>query len=129
MKEISLEQSIRRSADVNRRLVLPTGERTQRTWPLCLTCGREVEAAEIKNVNTKGCEIWARCHGKEDFYKVTWKVPVAAVGADILDDVNVGWSIRRAMSDGVFFDPHHIPDFSHLIKPAEKPNPGMIILS
>ncbi len=108
MKEISLEGSIIKSAHVNRTLVLPSGQRTQRTWPLCLTCGREVEAAEIKNVNSKSCEIWARCHGKEDYYRVTWQVPVNSTQDDILEDVNVGWAIRRAIADGTFFDPIHI---------------------
>ncbi len=113
MKEISLEGSIIKSAKVNRTLVLPTGERTQRNWPLCLTCGREVDAAKIENVNNKSCEIRAWCHGKEDYYKVKWDVPVTGTAADdILEDPSVGWAIKRAMQDGVFFETTHSFDFS-----------------
>lgn len=119
MKETSLEHSIREAAKFNRDLVLPEGQRTYRTWPMCATCMKEVEAAETVNVNTKSCEIRAICtHGQgpgyeeEDFYKVTWPVPVQSVGNDILEDPNVGWAIRRAMADGLFFKRSHQFDFS-----------------
>jgi hypothetical protein len=121
MKEKTLEQSIREAA-INNRIVVPgmaEGERTRSTWPMCMTCLKEVEAAEVVNVNTKSCEIRAICthgegpgHEREDFYRVVWQVPVAAVGADILEDENVGWAIRRAMADGLFFQPAHQFDFS-----------------
>lgn len=105
MKSKNLERSIREAAHHNRTMVFAPGERTRRSWPLCLTCGREVDAAEIKNVNSTSCEIWARHHGKEDFYKVTWDVPVLKSTDEILEDLNVGWAIKRAMADGTFFNP------------------------
>lgn len=108
MKEIDLEESIRKAAHVNRNLYLPTGERTSRNWPLCLTCGREVDAAFLENVNNTSCEVRGLCHGKEDFFRIKWKVPVHGKSSDdILDDPNVGWAIKRAMSDACFFDPRH----------------------
>lgn len=117
MKSKSLEQSIREAAAHERSLSLNPGDRTYRTWPMCMTCNQEVSAAEIVNINTKSCEIRAICdHGTgidhEDFYKVYWQVPVADVGVDTLDDVNVGWAMKRAVSDGRFFDPKHSFDFS-----------------
>lgn len=121
MKEKTLEQSIREAALKNR-IIIPGQEAEDRAkvgWPMCMTCMKEVEAAEVVNVNTKSCEIRAICtHGEgpghecEDFYRVVWQVPVAAVGADILEDENVGWAIRRAMADGLFFQKEHQFNFS-----------------
>lgn len=110
MKNQSLEQAIRKGAAQRRGLLLPSGSTSKRNWPLCMTCGRDVEAAEIKNVNSRSCELWARCHGAEDYIKVTWDVPVRDASADPLDDKNVGWAIKRAMGDWAPFDPTHIFD-------------------
>ncbi len=112
MRKISLEDLVQESARVRRGGIIVPGGGVKRNWPLCLTCGRDVEAAEIKNANSKGCEIWARCHGKEDFVHVTWNVPVRDATADVLEDKNVGWAIRRAMSDFSPFPPAHQFDFS-----------------
>lgn len=108
MKTIDISDSIRRSAHANKTLVFLPGERTNRTWPLCLTCGRECDAAEIKNVNSTSCEIWASHHGAEDHYKVTWKLYPVSQGNDPLEDPNIGWAINRAIGDGCFFNPEHI---------------------
>jgi len=117
MKTKTLSDSIRQSADVNRKLVLPPGSRTYRSQPLCMTCGREVEAVALENVNNWSCEIRCWCtHGTEtrheDTIKVTWDVPVRGVGNDILEDPNVGWAIKRAMSDVCAFPKEHHFDFS-----------------
>lgn len=60
-------------------------------WPTCGLCGRDVEAVELKNQNSFGVEIWARCHGKEDWYTV--KYPFRIEG----DDEKVQDQIRIAM--------------------------------
>lgn len=77
-------------------IYLPPGMRTSRKWPLCLTCGREVEAVELKNVNSLSVELWARCHGQEDFYTV--KFPYRVDG-DPMEDEKANWSINAAMRD------------------------------
>ncbi len=109
---MDLSEQLRKAAKVNRELVLPSGARTNRTWPLCMSCLREVDSAELMNVNTKGCEIKAGCHGKEDFYKVTWTLSSADVSKDLLDDVNVSWAVKRAMSDFCPFMPENMHDYS-----------------
>lgn len=118
MKEIKLEEHIRRAAAFRRSpgsaLVLPDDQRTQRSWPICMTCGREVESAGIRNVNTRSCEIWASCHGAEDYIKVTWDVPQQDSSKDSLEDPNVGWAIKRAMHDFTPFNPIHIIDTKRL---------------
>jgi hypothetical protein len=73
---------------------------------------REVDSCELMNANSKGCEIKAGCHGKEDYYKVTWELGAADVGKDLLEDVNVGWAIKRAMADFSPFMPENMHDFS-----------------
>ncbi len=112
MKTISLADQIRKAAKVNRELVLPNGGRTNRTWPLCMLCLKEVDSADLMDVSSKGCEIKAGCHGKEDYYKVTWDLAMADSSAPILDDVNVGWAIKRAMADFSPFMPENQHDFS-----------------
>lgn len=67
-------------------------------WPICATCRREVEAVELKNQNSFGVELWARCHGKEDFYKVEY--PYRLVDDDMIQD-----QIRVAMNAFRPFDP------------------------
>lgn len=112
MKTIGLDEQLRKAAKVNRELVFADGTRTNRTWPLCMLCLREVDSAELMNVNNGGCEIKAGCHGKEDYYKVTWTLSSADCSKDPLDDVNVGWAVRRAMSDFCPFMPENQHDFS-----------------
>ncbi len=113
MKSISLEDQIQQAARVNRGgIILPGQQRAKRNWPICLTCGRDVDAVELKNANSTGCEIWAACHGKEDYYKVTWKVPFRDQSKDPLDDKNNGWAVKRAMADFSPFQPEHNFDFS-----------------
>ncbi len=63
-------------------------------WPTCGTCHRDVEAVEMKNANTNGVEIWARCHGKEDWYTVTYPFPIEG---DFNKDEGAMDNIRAAM--------------------------------
>ena len=109
MKHISLHDHIRKSAKVNRDPKLWTpGTRTHRNWPLCLTCGREVDSAELKNVNNKGCDILVHCHGQEDSIHVHWTVGLSDSAANPLEDKNVGWELKRAMADMCAFDLSHM---------------------
>ncbi len=119
MKEIDLTHSIRTKANFERRLVGPDGRpllapgvRTTSQWPMCAICLKEVDSVNLENVNSKSCEIRAKHHGAEDSIKVRWGVPVQAVGNDVLEDPNVGWAIKRAMGDALFFKPEHQFDFS-----------------
>lgn len=93
----------RLSASVNRDLVQVPGQRTQRSWPLCLTCGREVEAVELKDANSFSCTLWARCHGKEDFYII--KFPFRVEG-DPLEDPRSNKHIQQAMYAFCPFNPN-----------------------
>lgn len=108
MKTRSLEHQIQQAAKINRDLALPIGERTWRTWPLCMTCGREVDSVDLKEVSNKGCEIVATHHGAEDAVRVTWKVAQEANANNPLEDRYVGWQLKRALHDTNFFDPSHI---------------------
>lgn len=83
------------------KLILPGGQQAE-NWPLCMTCGRPVDAAELKDVNAHGCVIWAKHHGQEDYYKVTFPFRIEG---DPVDDERANLVIQRAMRDGQFFDP------------------------
>ncbi len=75
-------------------------------WPICKTCGRAVEATELKHEGSNSVEIWARCHGQEDFCKVTF--PFQLKGSISEGDGNVSWAVNRAMKDWLPFDLSHI---------------------
>ncbi len=117
MKEISLGEQIRISAKINRDLVLPLGERTNRTWPLCGTCFKEVCAVELANVNDTSCDLIARCDHQvpngpmfEDSFKVKFEARLD--GADPMTDERANWSLKRAMHDFSPFQPTHHFDTS-----------------
>lgn len=70
-------------------------------WPVCQTCRRDVEAVELKNRNTKGVELWARCHGKEDWFKIDFPYAIPdGSGEDVVND-----HVRIAMNAAKFFEP------------------------
>lgn len=108
MKVIKLTEAIRKAAHHERQLIMMPGERTYRTWPVCMLCGKEVDACNLENANYKSCEIRAKCHGEEDSLKVVWDLPRNSNDGDILEDPHVGWAIKRAMHDFRPFDPIHI---------------------
>ena len=85
-RQKDLIRGVREKAYVNRNGIFrPRTEGDIRAaWPVCQTCKRDVEAVELKNQNSFGVEIWARCHGKEDFY--TLKYPYRIEGND--EEVN-----------------------------------------
>ncbi len=39
-------------------------------WPVCQHCHRDVDSVELKNENSWSVELWAHCHGKEDYYTI-----------------------------------------------------------
>lgn len=74
IKDKKLIDAVRQKAWLNHNGVyVPRVEGDNRSnWPVCQTCKRDVEAVELKNQNSYGVEIWARCHGKEDWYTVKY---------------------------------------------------------
>ncbi len=101
-----LVENIRQTAWENRSgLLVPRVEGDVRTnFPQCRTCGREVEAVELKNWNRHSVELWARCHGKEDWYKIEFPFDIG--GWD--DDSKVVQDhIRIAMRTN-FFNPRNV---------------------
>lgn len=100
MQKKKLIEQVRTSVrDKRTGLYVPRTMGDHRTnWPVCQTCRRDVEAVELKNRNTKSVELWARCHGKEDFYLVEF--PYAIPDKDPVDD-----HVRTAMNAAHFFNP------------------------
>lgn len=99
-----LEQA--RQARIVNGIALPPGMRTSRKWPLCITCGREVEAVELKNWNSKSVELWARCHGAEDYYTVSFPFRIEG---DPLEDERANMNVASAMRDFAPFDVNKVP--------------------
>jgi hypothetical protein len=120
MKSVKLGDHIRISAKKNRDIILPLGERTHRTWPLCCTCFKEVFAVEMANYNNNSCDLIAKCDHQvpggpvyEDSIKVLFEAdldnmdPLVTTG-----DERANWSIKRAMHDFSPFQPEHQFDTS-----------------
>lgn len=102
MKRVAFLDQVRQSAANNRGLILSDGSRTSRNWPLCATCLKDVEAAELKDFNNDSCEIHVRCHGSECFKRVVF--PFRLEG-NPMEDERANWALQRAMGDFVAFDP------------------------
>lgn len=114
MREKGFIEQVRQSAHENR-IWTPLDDiedlRTTRTWPLCLTCGREVEACEMKDISSKGIVVWASCSHRgnknppdEDWYRVTFPFRIEG---DVLSDERANTFLRRAMHDFCPFPRSH----------------------
>lgn len=106
MSNRKLVDNIRRTAWENRSgLYVPRVEGDVKTnWPQCMTCGRDVEAVEQRDFNRHSVELWARCHGKEDFYKVEFPFDIGGWDEDsqVVKD-----HVRIAMRTN-FFNPRNV---------------------
>lgn len=104
-RDRSLFENVRQTAWTNRNgLFVPRvmGD-IPTNFPKCLTCGHEVEAVEQRDFNRHSVELWARCHGKEDFYKVEFPFDIGGWDEDspVVQD-----HIRMAMRT-TFFNPRN----------------------
>lgn len=91
IKDKKLMEAVRGKAFENRNgLYVPRVEGDHRSnWPICQTCMRDVEAVELKNQNSFGVEIWARCHGKEDWYEVKYPYRIEGNEEAVQDQIRV----------------------------------------
>ena len=114
MKSTSIGEQIVHAAKVNRDIILPSGERTTRNWPLCLTCFKEVDACELKDVNPTSCEIVVRCyHGTDTCHEDSYKVNFGfRCDDDPLENERANWAIKRALHDMCPFQQNHQFDTS-----------------
>lgn len=115
MREINLSDTIQNKAAhtrANEAALLVPG-RTNTSWPVCGQCLKECDACNIEDAGPHSCELRAYCHGQEDVVKVTWgNLGLVAQANDILEDPNVGWAIKRAIADTIFFPVENHFDFS-----------------
>ena len=127
MKSKKFMTQIRQAAEVNR-IILPEGTRTQRTWPLCGTCFREVDSVELVEVTHTSCVVLSKCYHLgptspvpegmrpyEDYYRVFFPF---RINGDPLADGDTGWAIKRCLHDHVPFNP---------TETNESMRPGLII--
>lgn len=119
MREKKFIDQVQEAAHENRIWMPPTDGgiedlrhlRTSRNWPLCLTCGREVEAVDLKNVNATSFEVWASCSHKghknppdEDYYRVVFPFRIEG---DVMADERANTFLKRAMHDFCPFPRSH----------------------
>jgi hypothetical protein len=102
VRSIKLIPLVQERARLNKRLVWTPNSGNTRSWPTCKTCLRDVDAVELKNMNSSSVELWARCHGAEDAVRVDYPYRLEdGLNADKEKTLNVA----RAMADVTFFDP------------------------
>jgi hypothetical protein len=102
MKTKGFLHQTRKRAKLNKELITPY---SKPNWPICITCGREVDSAVLENWNRTSVEIRVTHHGAEDFHRVEFPFPV---DGDPQDSDEVNWAIGRAMKDASFFDPTEV---------------------
>lgn len=106
MRDVKFIEQVREAAHQNR-IWTPKDPlrdlRTNRNWPLCLTCGREVEAVDLRNLNATSVEIWAQCSHRgekeppaEDYYRVVFPFRIEG---DPMEDERYNSIVKRAMGD------------------------------
>ena len=94
------------------------GKRTGITWPICLTCGREVYSVNMEDVGPDEVEVRVKCgHGNpnasfEDYAKVKleWHINPSVKEDPHKDDtdpevVNYNKAIEWALRSVKWFDP------------------------
>jgi hypothetical protein len=101
----NLVDQIQKSAGLERQgdLYLPPGARTYRSWPLCMTCMKEVEAAEITDVTNWEVKLKARCHGKTQGISI--RFPYRIESNDVLEDEMANECLKMALKSATMFDP------------------------
>lgn len=119
MKTKDFIRQVQESAQMERdsRLWLSPGQRTTRKWPICRTCGHEVDSVELKNVNAFTVELRATCFHDptlsnpeakehEDFFRM--KFPFR-VDVNHLDDERCYLAVKYAMDAFGPFEPTDVP--------------------
>lgn len=98
MRKKELFEQVRAKAwDTRNGLLVPRHDNDIRsTFPVCQHCHREVEAVELKNENAWSVELWARCHGKEDFYTIKYPFRIEDGAGEVAQEMKQT-NIRAAM--------------------------------
>lgn len=124
MKTKDFIREVQESAQVERdsKLWLKPGQRTTRKWPLCRTCGHEVDSVELKNVDAFNVELRATCYHDpqdmnpdakehEDFFrmKFPFRIDVNNFDRSTEDGERAYLAIKYAMDAFSPFDPNAVP--------------------
>lgn len=70
------------------------------TWPVCMTCHRDVDSVNVEDISTNIVTIRAWCHGKEAIIKMEFPYRIIR-----RDDAEVWPHVMTAINNSTFFDP------------------------
>ncbi len=70
------------------------GDVRNSNWPTCQTCHRDVDSVELKNQNSWSVELWAHCHGKEDYYTIKFPFRLEEGTGDEMRQANIMAAMR-----------------------------------
>ncbi len=98
-----LIEAIRTRAYENRNgLFVPRveGDTKRATWPVCMTCNRDVDSVSVEDVGKHRVTVRAKCHGKEAVFVIEFPYDIRS------RDDETEWShIQNGINSATFFDP------------------------
>ena len=76
------------------------GDTRRASWPVCMTCHRDVDSVNVEDISKDVVTIRARCHGEEAVIKMEFPYRIL----NRHDDETMH-HVRTALNNAVFFDP------------------------
>lgn len=98
-----LIQQIRMRSHENRNgIYVPRveGDRKRASWPVCMTCHRDVDSVNVEDISKNIVTIRATCHGQEAVVKMEFPYGIIR-----RKDKDIWPHVMTAINNSVFFDP------------------------
>ena len=100
-KKKLIDQVRQRSWDQRNGLYVPRTEGdVKTTWPVCMTCHRDVDSVNVEDIGTNTVTIRATCHGQEAVMKMEFPFNIIR-----RKDKDTWPHVMTAINSGTFFDP------------------------
>jgi hypothetical protein len=101
MKKKLIQQVRRRAYEQRNGLYVPRTEGDQKTtWPVCMTCHRDVDSVNVEDIGHNVVTIRARCHDKEAVMKLEFPFRITQ-----REDSETWHHVMTAINSSTFFDP------------------------
>ena len=75
------------------------GDVKRATWPVCMTCRRDVDSVNVEDISTNVVTIRAKCHDKESVIKMEFPFSIIR-----REDKETWEHVMTAINNAVFFD-------------------------
>lgn len=100
-KKKLIQQVRQRSFEQRNGLYVPRHEGDRKTsWPVCMTCHRDVDSVNVEDISTNVVTVRATCHGKEAVVKLEFPYGIIR-----RHDKDTWPHVMTAINNSTFFDP------------------------